>query len=167
MEDGVLARVLPAAAVPDLASAKAAGAGEGLTDARAVDGGTLVELVAAAGLRGRGGAGFPVARKWQTILANTSPVMRPTVVVNAAEGEPGCFKDREILRRDPYRVLEGALIAAHAVGADSVIVAMKASFTRECERVQSAIDDIARAGWSDRVPVTLVTGPHEYLFGEE
>jgi NADH-quinone oxidoreductase subunit F len=167
MENADPARVLPAAAVPDLASAKANGAGEGLTDARAVDGGTLVDLVAAAGLRGRGGAGFPVARKWQAIVANSSPVMRPSVVVNAAEGEPGCYKDREILQRDPYRVLEGALIAAHAVGADEVIVATKASFTGVVERLEAAVAEIDAEGWTASVPVSVVTGPEEYLFGEE
>src|SRR3954454_13735598 len=125
MQQSDSTRVLPDTAIVDFPTAKAAGAGDGLADARAVDGGTLVELVASAGLRGRGGGGFPVARKWKTIRANTSAAKRPTVVVTAAEGEPGCFKDREILRRDPYRVLEGALIAAHSVGADSVIVATK------------------------------------------
>ena len=89
------------------------------------------------------------------------------MVVNAAEGEPGCFKDREILRRDPYRVLEGALIAAHAVGADSVIVATKASFGREVDRLDAAIAEIDADGWTRTVPVSLVTGPEEYLFGEE
>ena len=118
----------------------------GLTDARAVDGGTIVDLVGAAGLRGRGGAGFPVGRKWRTVISNTSPVMRPTVVVNAAEGEPGCLKDREILLRDPYRVLEGALIAAHAVGADSVIIATKAAFTGVVRRLEAAIAEIDAAG---------------------
>ena len=167
MEHADLARVLPAAIVPDLAAAKAAGAGEGLAEARAVDGGTLVDLVAASGLRGRGGAGFSVGRKWQTIIANCSPVMAPTVVVNAAEGEPGCFKDREILHRDPYRVIEGALIAAHAVGADSVIIATKASFTRAVERLRTALAEIDAEGWTAPVPVSLVTGPEEYLFGEE
>jgi NADH-quinone oxidoreductase subunit F len=167
MEHADPARVLPPTAVPDLAAAKAAGAGEGLSDARAVDGGTIVDLVAAAGLRGRGGAGFPAARKWQTIIANCSPVMRPTVVVNAAEGEPGCFKDREILHRDPYRVVEGALIAAHAVNADSVIIATKASFTRVVERLRAAVAEIDAEGWTASVPVSVVTGPEEYLFGEE
>ena len=70
----------------------------------------------AAGLRGRGGAGFPTGRKWQTVAAYESPVYATTVVVNAAEGEPGSFKDRTLLRTNPYQVLEGALIAAHAVG---------------------------------------------------
>ena len=137
--------------IPDLARAKTAGAGEGLADARAVDGGTIVELVEAAGLRGRGGAGFPVARKWRTVVANSSPVLRPTVVVNAAEGEPGSFKDREILRRDPYRVLEGALIAAHAVGADSVIVATKAVVhTRGRAAARRRSPRSSRAGWTRR-----------------
>ena len=69
------------------------------------------------GLRGRGGAGFPTGRKWQTVAAYESSVYATTVVVNGAEGEPGSFKDRMLLRTNPYRVLEGALIAAHAVDA--------------------------------------------------
>ena len=142
-------------------------AGEAIRDARAVDPGTIVELVEAAGLRGRGGAGFPAARKWRTVIANCSPDLPATVVVNAAEGEPGSFKDREILRRDPYRVIEGALIAAHAVGADSVIVAVRASSTAVAARVRAAIADIDAAGWADPVPVTLFEGPGEYLYGEE
>jgi NADH:ubiquinone oxidoreductase subunit F (NADH-binding) len=158
-------RVLPDVPVTTLTAAERAG--EALDAARAVEPDALIDLVDAAGLRGRGGAGFPVARKWRTVTANRTAVLPSTVVVNAAEGEPGSFKDRAILRADPYRVIEGALIAAHAVGADSVIIATKASFTRERERLQAAIDEIAQAGWTGHVPVTLVTGPSEYLFGEE
>ncbi len=158
-------RVLPDAPVASLSEADRAG--DALADARAVDPDVIIDLVDAAGLQGRGGAGFPVARKWRTVVANRTSLMPSTVVVNAAEGEPGSFKDRAILRADPYRVLEGALIAAHAVGADSVIVATKATFTRETERLQRAIDEIDAAGWTEHVPVTLVTGPSEYLFGEE
>jgi NADH:ubiquinone oxidoreductase subunit F (NADH-binding) len=160
-------RVLPASVVATLADAIAQGAGEALADARAVDAGTLLELIDASGLGGRGGAGFPVARKWRTVVANTSPVMRPTVVVNAAEGEPGCFKDRELLARDPYRVIEGALIAARVVDADSVIIATKATFTTVVDRLRRAIAEVDVAGWTADVPVVLVTGPREYLFGEE
>ena len=80
----------------------------------------------------------------------------PTVVVNAAEGEPGSFKDRAILRANPYRVLEGALIAAHAVGADSVIVATKAAFATEIDRLRRAIAEIDAAGWADGVPLDVV-----------
>jgi NADH-quinone oxidoreductase subunit F len=158
-------RVLPATPVRTLSEADAAG--EGLQAARQVDPGTVIDVVDASGLRGRGGAGFPVARKWRTVVANRTPTLPSTVVVNAAEGEPGSFKDRAILRADPFRVLEGALIAAHAVGADSVIVATKAAFTTETERLRAAIAEIDAAGWTDTVPVSLVTGPEEYLFGEE
>ncbi len=158
-------RVLPASPVRTLADADRAG--EGLEAARRVDAATVIDLVDAAGLRGRGGAGFPVGRKWRTVVANRTPTLPSTVVVNAAEGEPGSFKDRAILRADPFRVLEGALIAAHAVGADSVIIATKTAFAIEAERLRTAIAEIDAAGWTATVPVTLVTGPEEYLFGEE
>jgi len=158
-------RVLPATPVSALADAD--GFGDALRAARAIDPNAVTDLVDAAGLRGRGGAGFPVARKWRTVIANRAPDIPSTVVVNAAEGEPGSFKDRAILRADPFQVLEGALIAAHAVGADSVIVGTKASFTAEVERLRAAIAELDAAGFTRSVPVTLVTGPDEYLFGEE
>ena len=99
------------------------------------------------------------------------PRARPlpaTVVVNAAEGEPGSFKDRAILRADPYRVLEGALVAATAVGADTVVVATKASFTDEIDAApRRHRRSCAPPGWFDGVDVVVVEGPEEYLFGEE
>ena len=158
-------RVLPAS--PVVALADADGAGDGLAAARRLDAAAIIDVVDAAGLRGRGGAGFPVARKWRTVVANRTSALPSTVVVNAAEGEPGSFKDRAILRADPFQVLEGALIGALAVGADSVIIATKASFTTEVDRLRAAITEIDAAGWTEGLPVTLVTGPDEYLFGEE
>jgi len=126
----------------------------------------LIGAVADAGLRGRGGAGFPTGVKWQTVADNRS-VREPTaVIVNAAEGEPGTFKDRAILRANPYRVLEGALIAARAVGAPEVVVALKASFEQERVRVQHAIDELSAAGIDD-VTMRICIGPASYLFGEE
>jgi NADH:ubiquinone oxidoreductase subunit F (NADH-binding) len=89
------------------------------------------------------------------------------VVVNGAEGEPGSFKDRAILRADPYRVLEGALIAAFAVTADTVVVAVKETFTREAERLRTAIEEIHAAGWATDVDISVFEGPPEYLYGEE
>ncbi|MGH9151608.1 MAG: NADH-ubiquinone oxidoreductase-F iron-sulfur binding region domain-containing protein, partial [Acidimicrobiales bacterium] len=119
------------------------------------------------GLRGRGGAGFPTGRKWRTVQENLAPGAPVTVVVNAAEGEPGSFKDRLILRRNPYRVLEGALIAAAAVGAERVTVAMKATFGAELERMRAALGEAAAAGWTKGVEAGVVEGPSEYLYGEE
>jgi NADH:ubiquinone oxidoreductase subunit F (NADH-binding) len=127
----------------------------------------VIEAIAASGLQGRGGAGFSAGRKWRAVVANSTPGIPATVVVNAAEGEPGSFKDRSIIRTDPYLLLEGALIAAHAVGADSVIVATKRAFTTENARLRAAIGELRDAGWAGDVDVTVFDGPSEYLYGEE
>jgi NADH:ubiquinone oxidoreductase subunit F (NADH-binding) len=93
--------------------------------------------------------------------------LHSTVVVNAAEGEPGTFKDRTIMRRNPYEVIEGALIAAFAVDAKGVVIATKAVFEIELGRLHSAIAEIIDAGWAEGIAITVVEGPSEYLFGEE
>jgi NADH:ubiquinone oxidoreductase subunit F (NADH-binding) len=141
--------------------------GTGLERARLLDPWELIEIVEQSGLRGRGGAGFPTGRKWRTVRENLSASLPSTVVVNGAEGEPGTFKDRTILRRNPYHVLEGALIAAHAVSAAQVVVALKRSFAPEVARVRSAVDEIVSAGYSGAVDVIVFEGPDEYLYGEE
>jgi NADH-quinone oxidoreductase subunit F len=160
-------RVLDDRPAADLESYREAGGFDALRAAREVPPDTIMAEVDAAGLRGRGGAGFPTGRKWRTVAANCSPVDRSTVVVNAAEGEPGSFKDRALLRANPYRVLEGALIAAHAVNADTVIVAMKASFERELARMRVVVDEARESDLLGEVAVTLFDGPSEYLFGDE
>jgi NADH:ubiquinone oxidoreductase subunit F (NADH-binding) len=144
-----------------------AGGGRGLDLARQAGGDAVLESIEASGLRGRGGAGFPTGTKWRTVAANRSPEMPATVVVNAAEGEPGTFKDRALLRANPYAVLEGALIAASVVGADGVVVATKASFTDELARLRSAVDEVSDAGWADGIELYVAEGPDAYLFGEE
>ena len=143
------------------------GGGKGLETAQHLQPAAIAEKVLASGLRGRGGAGFPTGRKWQTVAENRVAGAPSTVVVNAAEGEPGTFKDRTILRRNPYLVLEGALIAARAVDADLVIFGMKRSFEGEIERMRAAIEEVEDAGWSEGVRVVVYEGPDEYLYGEE
>ncbi|HSH23110.1 MAG TPA: NADH-ubiquinone oxidoreductase-F iron-sulfur binding region domain-containing protein [Acidimicrobiales bacterium] len=141
--------------------------GKGIEAARDMAPEAIIERVLASGLRGRGGAGFPTGRKWQTVAENNSPTSPATVVVNGAEGEPGTFKDRTILRRNPFLVVEGALIAARAVGADMVIFAMKRSFEGELVRMRAAIEEAEDAGWSQDVELIVFEGPDEYLYGEE
>jgi NADH-quinone oxidoreductase subunit F len=160
-------RALSNETVTDLDHYYLRGGGRALNAARAVEPELLSDLVDDAGLRGRGGAGFPTGRKWRTVAANCAPTFPATVVVNAAEGEPGAFKDRMILRRDPYRVLEGALIAAHAIGADEVIVATKRSFTGTTARLRQAVAEVVAAGWFEGGNLSLFEGPSSYLFGEE
>lgn len=160
-------RVLPPRPVLRFADYEQAGGGRGLDAAVRLGPDGVIDEIAASGLRGRGGAGFPTGRKWAAVSGNVSPVEPTTVVVNGAEGEPGSFKDRAIMRADPYRVLEGALVAAFAVSADTVIVAIKETFTLEAERLRRAIDEIHDAGWARDVELGVFEGPPEYLYGEE
>ncbi|MEZ5406613.1 MAG: NADH-ubiquinone oxidoreductase-F iron-sulfur binding region domain-containing protein [Acidimicrobiales bacterium] len=160
-------RVLDPEPVARLADHLDRGGGLALGAARKADPAALVGVVERAGLRGRGGAGFPTGRKWRTVAATAADHGAPVVVVNAAEGEPGTFKDRLLLRRNPYRVLEGACIAALAVGADRVVVATKASFRIEVGRLRQAVVEVADAGWAEGFDLSLFEGPDEYLYGEE
>jgi NADH:ubiquinone oxidoreductase subunit F (NADH-binding) len=160
-------RVLPLEPVADLSAAIAAGCGEALEAARTAGGDAVLATVMDSGLRGRGGAGFPTGEKWKTVVANRAPGERLSVVVNAAEGEPGTWKDHAILRADPYRVLEGALIAAVTVGADRVVVATKAAFTEELARIRSAVEELAASELPRGIAIEVVEGPSSYLFGEE
>src|SRR5947208_1021477 len=133
--------------------------GRGIDAARQIDADTLIAELEASGLRGRGGAGFPTGRKWRTVRENASDVLATTVVVNGAEGEPGTFKDRTIMRLDPYAVVEGALIAARVVGANSVVFGLKRTFVPEVSRMRAAIVEMKRAGWAEGLDLSVFEGP--------
>src|SRR3954469_17700423 len=136
-----LSRVLDPEPVTSLAAYVAAGGGGGLEAARQLGAGGTIEVLEAAGLRGRGGAGFPTGTKWRTVAGYASPNRPATVVVNGAEGEPGSFKARERMVPNPCRVPEGGLTPAIAVGADEVIVALKSSFGPQIAALRAAIAD--------------------------
>lgn len=159
-------RVLDERVITSLADYESIGGGRALADARAVEREVIRDLIRDAGLRGRGGSGFPTYLKWNAVAEAESPTEATAVVVNAAEGEPGTFKDRAILRRNPYRVLEGAAIAARAVDAGVVRIGIKASFVRAIRRLDRAITEAQEAGWFDGIDIALVLGAG-YLFGEE
>jgi NADH-quinone oxidoreductase subunit F len=160
-------RVLDEHPVQNLAEYVALGGGDALRSARLVEPLAIVDVIVESGLRGRGGAGFPTGTKWQSVLANASPVRPTSVVINAAEGEPSTFKDRTILRNNVFRVLEGALIACHVVAASELVVAIKESFVTEAAAIESAVGEIRDAGWIDAIDVRIMRGPGSYLFGEE
>lgn len=160
-------RLLPDEAVEDLAAHRSRGGGAAIDLALRVGPEAVIAEVEASGLRGRGGAGFPTGTKWRAVADNASPSLPSTVVVNVAEGEPATFKDRTLVIRDPYSVIEGALVAAVAVGADTVVIATKEKFHRAADRLRAAVDEIVTACWSPGVSIDLVTGPDRYLFGEE
>ena len=160
-------RVLYPEPITSLTEYLARGGGAGLEAARDKTPADVIAELDASGLRGRGGAGFPTGRKWRTIAQFRDQAGYASVVVNGAEGEPGTFKDRTILRIDPYAVIEGALIAARAVGANEIVFGLKGSFVAEVERVRSALDEVTEAGWTEGLAVRVFEGPNEYLYGEE
>jgi NADH-quinone oxidoreductase subunit F len=161
-------RVLDETVLSSLDAYRAVGGLRGLVAANEMSPQELVAIVLDSGLSGRGGAGFPSGRKWQTVADNALAGPPATVVVNGAEGEPGTFKDRSILRRDPYQVIEGAFIAARAVHADRVIIALKRSFTAEVARTRAALSEMRAANvLPASVEGFVFEGPDEYLYGEE
>jgi NADH:ubiquinone oxidoreductase subunit F (NADH-binding) len=160
-------RVLAVEPVPSLDDYVRDGGGRALAEATRAGAKAVIDEIDASGLRGRGGAGFPSGRKWRTVADLHSPVFPSAVVVNAAEGEPGSFKDRAILRANPYHVLEGAIVAARAVGADRIVVGLKRTFTTEIDRLRVAVDEIQAAGWVEGLALSIFEGPSEYLYGEE
>ena len=151
--------------VPSLDAYLDSGGGAGLIAARKGSPEAVIAQLEAAGLRGRGGAGFPTAKKWASIRAAGCPTTY--VVCNAAEGEPGTFKDRFILRRNPYQVLEGIAIASWVVGASRAFVVIKRGYRREIAALRRALTELAAADLLGAVPIQLVLGPDEYLLGEE
>lgn len=159
--------------VTDLAHHEARGGLTGLRRAYELGPGATIQEVILSGLRGRGGGGFPTGRKWQSVRDAVDTDIedggadRAFVVCNGAEGEPATFKDRAIIRADPYSLVEGVAIAAFAVGAERAFIGIKERFGTEAERLATAIDEFAAAGLLGDTPVQVVLGPDHYLFGEE
>jgi NADH:ubiquinone oxidoreductase subunit F (NADH-binding) len=118
----------------------------------------LIEEVERSGLTGRGGAGFPTARKLAAVAAQHSPV----VVANGTEGEPASAKDKVLLARSPHLVLDGAVLAAEMVGAGQAVIVVHHSVR---EIVEAAIAERRRAG-SDRVRTRVVTAADGFVAGE-
>ncbi len=115
-------------------------------------------------LRGLGGAGFPAGRKWHFVRQETGPRL---VAVNADEGEPGTFKDRYHLERDPHRFLEGMLIAAWAVDAEAIYIYLRDEYPAVNQILKEAIGDLERAGLNGDQAIYLRRGAGAYICGEE
>ncbi|KAA0235746.1 MAG: NADH-quinone oxidoreductase subunit F [Acidimicrobiales bacterium] len=143
----------------------ATGGGQGVQRAQEIGPKATIDIVRAAGLRGRGGGGFPTGQKWAGIASQAGT--RRYVVCNGAEGEPGTFKDRALMRANPYQLVEGVIIAAFAVGAAEAFICVKASFDIERQAITRAVQELQEAGICTDCKVTIVAGPDEYLFGEE
>jgi formate dehydrogenase len=124
----------------------------------------LVEIIDKAGLRGCGGAGFPTARKWKSVLGEPGPRL---MAVNADEGEPGTFKDRYFIETDPHRVLEGMLLGAHLVESPDVYFYLRDEYPACREILTREIAALDAAGLLAGVTVHLRRGAGAYICGEE
>ena len=135
----------------------------------------IIEEIKASGLRGRGGAGFPTGLKW-SFMPKESKDGRPSfLVINADESEPGSCKDREIIRHDPHKLVEGALIAGFAMRARAAYIYIRGEYIREAETLQAAIDEAYDAGFIGKnasgsgydFDVFMHRGAGAYICGEE
>ncbi|HEX5259229.1 MAG TPA: NADH-quinone oxidoreductase subunit NuoF, partial [Sphingomicrobium sp.] len=106
----------------------------------------IIDQVKASGLRGRGGAGFPTGMKWGFMPKEPKPGKPNFLVINADESEPGSCKDREIIRHDPHKLLEGALIASFAMRARAAYIYIRGEFIRETEVLRRAVQECYDAG---------------------
>lgn len=160
-------RLLPADLKPILTldAYKALGGTKGLERARSLGPRAVIDEIKKAGLRGRGGAGFPTAIKWTTIFEDPSPTKY--VVCNGSEGEPGTYKDRYLLQHNPYLLVEGILIAASVISAKQAFLGIKGKFKKEIANIRRVIDEMVAAGIVPAGYLEIVPGPDEYLFGEE
>ncbi|HEV8403425.1 MAG TPA: NADH-ubiquinone oxidoreductase-F iron-sulfur binding region domain-containing protein [Candidatus Limnocylindrales bacterium] len=169
--------LLERAAAPDptdLDAATRAGAFDGLRRAIRNYGATAtIATIAGARLRGRGGAGFPAADKWRTAARTDAP--RRYVVVNGYGADPATGTDRFLLERDPYAVIEGAAIAAFAIGASEAIIAVRADATAAIRGLEAAIGAAEEAGFigfdvlGSGHDLTITVRPVQgaYMLGEE
>ncbi|WP_150525296.1 NAD(P)H-dependent oxidoreductase subunit E [Roseibium sediminis] len=124
----------------------------------------IADQLLAAGLRGLGGAGFPTGTKWKIVNDLPGPKY---LTINGDEGEPGTFKDRFHLERDPHRLLEGALIAAHAVGVERIYLYMRDEYPAILEILKREISALRDAGIITTIDFDLRRGAGAYICGEE
>jgi len=134
---------------------------------------SLIDLVKQSGLRGRGGAGFPTGVKWSFVPKD--PALTKYLVCNADESEPGTFKDRELITRDPHQLLEGVILASYAIGAQVAYLYIRGEFVEGALILEQAIQDAIARGFAGTnilgsgfsLAVHLHRGAGAYICGEE
>ena len=147
---------------------------EALKKALKLPPGRIIESVTKSGLRGRGGGGFPTGRKWE-IVAGASQEAGKYMVCNGDEGDPGAFMDRMMLESYPFRVIEGMLIAAYAVGADKGIFYIRAEYPLAVSRIKKALELCSERGFTGKqiagsdfsIEISVFEGAGAFVCGEE
>src|SRR5712692_4376937 len=151
----------------DLASYRAVGGYAQLERARTMSPHDVTDQLIQSNLRGRGGAFFPTGRK-ASFIPTPDKVAKPIyLTVNADESEPGTFKDREIMLRVPHRLIEGCLIAAHAIQSRHVFIYIRGEYTTEYDVLSAALAEARSAGLLGDVELLIHRGAGAYICGEE
>jgi NADH-quinone oxidoreductase subunit F len=135
----------------------------------------VIEVIKASGLRGRGGAGFPTGMKWSFMPKNPAPERPSFLVINADESEPGSCKDREIIRHDPHKLIEGALVAGFAMRARAAYIYIRGEYIFEAKVLEAAVAEAYAAGLIGKnaaksgydFDVFVHRGAGAYICGEE
>ncbi|QSB43932.1 NADH-quinone oxidoreductase subunit NuoF [Tsuneonella flava] len=158
-----------------LDAARARGDWDNTKDILAKGQDAIIDEIKASGLRGRGGAGFPTGMKW-SFMPKESKDGRPSfLVINADESEPGSCKDREIIRHDPHKLIEGALVAGYAMRARAAYIYIRGEYIREAEVLFAAVQEAYDAGLLGKnaagsgydFDVFVHRGAGAYICGEE
>jgi NADH-quinone oxidoreductase subunit F len=157
----------------------ARGGFQGLKKALAMTPQAIIDEIRKANLRGRGGAGFPTGIKWAGVrskqLDSLGAPARRQLVCNCSEGEPGTYKDRYLIKKNPYSLLEGMAIASYTMGTANATICIKEIFKTEIGILQRAIAECKTAGYlgdnvlgtGNNLPLELAFGPDSYLLGED
>ncbi|MDH4223473.1 MAG: NADH-quinone oxidoreductase subunit NuoF [candidate division Zixibacteria bacterium] len=133
----------------------------------------VIDIIKKSGLRGRGGAGFPTGMKWGFVPKDSS---KPRFLLcNADEGEPGTFKDRELMQKDPHQLLEGIIISSYAIGANLSFIYIRGEFAFEANRLEEAIKEAYNKGFLGKnilgtgfdLEIKVHRGGGAYICGEE
>lgn len=157
-----------------LAGARARGDWDGTKELLGMGREWIIDEMKASGLRGRGGAGFPTGLKW-SFMPKTETDRPHYLVVNADEGEPGTCKDRDMMRFDPHKLIEGCLLASFAMNAHACYIYIRGEFYTEASNLQVAIDEAYEAGLIGKnacgsgwdFDLYLHRGAGAYICGEE
>ncbi len=159
----------------NLSAAKLRGDWADTKDLLSVGPDAIIDAIKASGLRGRGGAGFPTGMKWSFMPKTPNPERPSYLVVNADESEPGSCKDREIIRHDPHKLIEGALIAGFAMRARAAFIYIRGEYIAEAKVLMAAVQEAYAAGLIGRnacgtgydFDVVVHRGGGAYICGEE
>ena len=150
----------------DLDEYLASGGFQALTKALTISPEEIIAEITASGLRGRGGAGFPTGMKWSRVRSVANELKY--VIVNGDEGDPGAFMDRMLMESFPYRIIEGVLIAARAVGTTEGYIYVRAEYPRAVSRLRTAIHELESRGFLGKnFQLKLFEGAGAFVCGEE